>query len=1634
MSASSVTYLTQLHQLLSTHFNLAEFQDLCLKLNVDFETIPGVEKSSRMREFLLAFGRNGRLPEFVALVQTLRQHLQWPPIPDTFQLPESLTSADITPDGERNIQYIGDIIDTGDVSGSNIAIGAGAQVIANYILNKLSAAEEMKQSVDDAEERLARAILQKVEIYTRLLSKPQTEAVDNPYRSLLNYRVEDAPFFYGRQKAIQAMLTHLNRNRLTILQADSGSGKTSLIQAGLSARLLAAKHLPLYIRPLNEPPHQAIKRAFLPDYDTLAELSRFRDSQMSLQGFLRRVTSYLGPRKLFIFIDQFEEFFDNLTPEKEAFVTELQKCIDDPDLDVRWVLSLREEYFSKLLRLFDAVRPYENYYFLDTFHLDEAQEVITQPALKFDVTYSEGLVQRIIEDVADDNNRLVPVHVQLVCSALFTERQTQSNPQIISARLYYKARGSGDHKAPGAKGILRSHLSRTLNEQMSGQERKLAWRVLHTLVSAQKKRAQCSRAEIDGELQKGDDSLPVDAALLDRVLLALENSSLIRKENDDHDELQYELAHEYLLDEIEIDPQMLAIKLAQEILEQELFYYRNNGVLLAKDKYELVSSQRAHLHLDDASRELLEKSEVQQTRELREAQERERKTRQWLRVAVVLAVLTMIGGGIAYFYYQDANNARVQVEENAKVLQASVLASQAIAEEAQNPQLSLLLAVDSYTLTQRIEMQAILQNALDRQIQPVVTVISTNESTANQWRFPASLACWSADGNYFFTNSINRFGTTNIWNIEAALSGVPLFTFDNQDVPTKEGIILVSQPDKECPYDILIIADVKTPAWWDTVQSIDKSPNDSYLLFHAASGKSLVHIDDLTLPIATFGTEKTIHWSKDGSILMTSEQMSRNEYQSEIWDMQNLEEGRPRFQLFSKGEPILSTDGSRIAARIDEANLGIWDTNTGAHATIAVGKSPTQWIPQQLMLLIQIDFGYELWDVSNINAPELVRTITSATVPEWNADGEYFITWEAIGRVYLWQTRAADNEAPIASYDSQGILGNRWNRNGSYFLVWPEDGAIQAWGVQNSTTELIEPETALNIISGLSPGSGIASRPSLALSLEPRWAENGLHVEIPHDDESTTIWNIETNDSFVLYRNNANTSWQPGGGYFLATDEKERVELWDINTLDSPFALAEQDSLLIFGESSSQAAGDPYCDYESDSIWQCLWSSDRSKYLVIEYLTKADEYDAYIVNAATGEELFRLPEQLDPFDGGWRADNKLIWVSEGPGGIIYVLDALSGEVLFRLTWDGSEFALSNDLSQLLILNASTNTLELYLENNFQNPIWATRGDFQWAQFSTDDTHFLTLDSGNSVTVWETDQQLPLLEIDDIFPWSGFYEEPPPISLNLEAGSITVMKADGQIYRYPLAPELWIRQACETTARNLTWAEWRASFPQERFYHLTCGDHSHHETVVAGILREIKPVDLSGYFAEWKNEDETLATAVEQELAANFDTFLVNLIRQEEIATAVSLLSYGEMAMVERPIAANTYFELCLVGSLLLQAEEVMFACENAVELAPEYGPYQGARAIARLIMDMSYPEAEEDIRNYLEWEEEFLGLPEEDFGELDVFDFALPLDEVLWRAFDESWIAALENGENPLDRRQRSRLRGDLRVYLSDDF
>ena len=489
----------------------------------------------------------------------------------------------------------GDKIEVGNITGSIAAIGNGAQVIVNQINEAYSAIAEMEKGIQAAEQHLATEIKKKANRFIQLAQETQLDDQNNPYKALLDYEIKDAPFFYGREDATKVMFDKLNRNNLTILHADSGSGKTSLLQAGLASRLLAQGHFPLYLRPYKQPPEKFIKKAFLSDYETLEELARFRDENMSLRGFLERVTYYLGDRKLYIFLDQFEEFFTELRlDEQRKFVDQLQEC-DVPDLNVRWVLSIRKEFFSNL-HLFKGLKPFENEYFLPTFNLVEAKEVITKPAARKDVRFESGLVDKILADIQQQTHEISPPQVQLVCYTLFEELQQEDNQQLITFDLYAKPRGRG---GSGVEGILTSHLTGVLNKRMNAEQRQIARQVLESLVTSQKRRVVKSRSALETELE------PNSPMLIAGVLGVMVENRLLRTDEDEADEPLYELSHDYLLTEIEIDPETQARKAAQELLLQETVTYRVHGTLLSADKFAIINSQSEFLVINDDEKELL---------------------------------------------------------------------------------------------------------------------------------------------------------------------------------------------------------------------------------------------------------------------------------------------------------------------------------------------------------------------------------------------------------------------------------------------------------------------------------------------------------------------------------------------------------------------------------------------------------------------------------------------------------------------------------------------------------------------------------------------------------------------------------------------------------------------------------------------------------------------------------------------------------------------------------------------------------------------------------------------------------------------------------------------------------------------
>jgi YVTN family beta-propeller protein len=500
-----------------------------------------------------------------------------------------------------NLNAGGDVNVGGDVVGRDKIVNN----IGTLIERALTAAEQADQEKSLEAKYLAEGVRDFAQRLQARASEP-SEVSGSPYKGLLEYRLNDAEMFFGRSQAITDILEHLERGSLTILHAESGAGKTSLIQAGLFPRLINSGHLPVYLRPYNIEPSLALKRAFLPDPSATPMLAT-----ALLRDFLRQVTTVLGGEEgagLHIFIDQFEEFFTQLEESgRTEFIHELADCLDDDSLHVHWCLSMRTEFFGNLANFRPRIRnPFENDFRLNRLNLTEAREVAVEPAKRRGITFEDSLVDLLLTDLGQ--GEIAPPEIQLVCSALYEELPTG---QTTITRALYTAQG-------GTAGILRNHLERVLNRNFSTEEREVAQRILEGLVSADGRRMIRPLSKLLEEINASRPQ-PITLAQLDKVLGQLVDSHLLRAHGasastaagfETASGLSYELTHDYLVSQIKIDPASQARKAAQELLDQEVKKFERYGTLLSDEDLAILAPRRAALTLSDSARKLLTQSET----------------------------------------------------------------------------------------------------------------------------------------------------------------------------------------------------------------------------------------------------------------------------------------------------------------------------------------------------------------------------------------------------------------------------------------------------------------------------------------------------------------------------------------------------------------------------------------------------------------------------------------------------------------------------------------------------------------------------------------------------------------------------------------------------------------------------------------------------------------------------------------------------------------------------------------------------------------------------------------------------------------------------------------------------------------
>jgi energy-coupling factor transporter ATP-binding protein EcfA2 len=259
-----------------------------------------------------------------------------------------------------------------------------------------------------------------------------------PYRGLRYFREEDAPFFFGRDTFIEGLITKVRDHSLVAVVGPSGSGKSSVVRAGLVPHLRRGANNKVWDvltmvpgdDPLKNLAHLMV-RLLEPEMEEVDRLERnAKLAKLLLTGEVRlldvvnmAIEKQAGTDRLMLIVDQFEELY-TLTRDESArqkFIEEILHATASGPLSI--VLTLRGDFYGDLVsqrsisdRLQDAVLN------VSTLTPEELTEVIEQPAQKVGLGFQEGLVKRILGGVKGSPGNL-PL-LEFVLMELWKARQS----------------------------------------------------------------------------------------------------------------------------------------------------------------------------------------------------------------------------------------------------------------------------------------------------------------------------------------------------------------------------------------------------------------------------------------------------------------------------------------------------------------------------------------------------------------------------------------------------------------------------------------------------------------------------------------------------------------------------------------------------------------------------------------------------------------------------------------------------------------------------------------------------------------------------------------------------------------------------------------------------------------------------------------------------------------------------------------------------------------------------------------------------------------------------------------------------------------------------------------------------------
>jgi tetratricopeptide (TPR) repeat protein len=252
---------------------------------------------------------------------------------------------------------------------------------------------------------------------------------ENPFPGLRPFQPDDADFYFGRDTQREELLARLRTHRFLAVVGSSGSGKSSLVRAGLIPDLRKGyleKGGPGWriimfspgSTPFTELASSLVK--IFPDCKQEAVLQTVQFSSSGLNRFVQQNLD-TGSENLLIVVDQFEELIRYSSEEASAFVRTIlastgQERLYDPEsenvrvsgsIPIYIVLTMRSDFLGKCSRFRGLPESLnDNQYLVPRLTRDEQREAIESPIAMAGGKITPRLVQRLLNDVGDNPDQL----------------------------------------------------------------------------------------------------------------------------------------------------------------------------------------------------------------------------------------------------------------------------------------------------------------------------------------------------------------------------------------------------------------------------------------------------------------------------------------------------------------------------------------------------------------------------------------------------------------------------------------------------------------------------------------------------------------------------------------------------------------------------------------------------------------------------------------------------------------------------------------------------------------------------------------------------------------------------------------------------------------------------------------------------------------------------------------------------------------------------------------------------------------------------------------------------------------------------------------------------------------------------